>query len=665
VAHHEAWIAKMTSTHRQRVQDRVPQARIYKVWNVAQYGTLDADLLNLVSGCLTQGKTSRLYKRLVYDDQIATDVQTFVDSKEIGGQFYIIATARPGEDLAKVEAAIDQEMGRFLESGPTDDELKRVRTQYLSNFIRGLDRVGGFGGKSDTLAIGQAYLGNPEAYKIRLKHVSDATPQDLLGASKRWLADGQFVLEVYPFPSYKAATAGVDRSELPKPGAPAPSGLPKLQRASLSNGVKVIVAERHNIPLVNVWTLVDAGYAADQFGNPGTASLTGTLLTNGTKTRSSLQISDELRSLGAQLQTFSTLDQSTVRLSALKSNLDASLDLYADVILNPSFPASDFEREKKQLLAAIEREKVSPFSMALRVFPVLVYGKGHAYGNPLTGSGTTASVSKIGREDLVRFHQTWFKPNAATLVVVGDTTLAEIQPKLEKLFRSWKPGDVPKKNLAAVQLPDKPVVYVVDRPGAIQSVIMAGQATRPKNNPQEVAIDVLNDIIGGTFGSRLNMNLREDKHWSYGAFSFSFEAKGQSPFVALAPVQTDKTKESLAEMSKELHEIVGPNPVTADELARDQMNKTLALAGSHETINSVGGAIGDLVAFGFPDDYYDTYASRIKALRTSDIQDAGQSVLHPDQLIWVVVGDRSKIEAGIRELHLGEIRFIDADGNPL
>jgi len=665
IASFESWIAEMPDKHRERVQDRVPQSRIYKVWNVPPYGSPAAINLNLISGCLTQGKTSRLYKRLVYDEQIATEVQSFVDEKEIGSQFYIIATARPGQDLAKIEAAIDQELARFLDSGPTPTELQRVKTQYLANFVRGLDRVGGFGGKSDTLAIGQVYLGNPDAYKLRLKHVADATPENLQGSARRWLTEKQFVLEVNPYPAYTAAAKGVDRSELPTPGAPPRAELPKLQRSTLSNGVKVILAERHNIPVVNVWTLLDAGYASDQFANPGTASLAMTVLTNGTKTRSALDISDEQRALGAQLQTYSTLDLSVVRLSALKPNLDASLGLYADVILNPSFPDSDFQREKKQRAAAIEREKVEPFSMALRVFPGLMYGKGHAYGNPFTGSGTPASVAKIERGDLVKFHESWFKPNAATLVVVGDTTLAEIKPKLEKLFSGWKPGTTPKKNLASVQLPQKPVVYFIDRPGAQQSMIMAGQPTRPKNNPQEIAIDVLNDIVGGTFSSRLNSNLREDKHWSYGAFSAVVAAQGQSPFIALAPVQTDKTKESLAEMNQELRGFVGQRPVTADELSRDQSNRTLAMPGSHETIDSVGRAISSIVSFGFPDDYYDTLAAKIKALRTSDLQDAAQSILHPDQMIWVVVGDRSKIEAGVRELHLGEMRFIDADGNPL
>jgi zinc protease len=362
---------------------------------------------------------------------------------------------------------------------------------------------------------------------------------------------------------------------------------------------------------------------------------------------------------------YSNLDLSTVELSTLKSKLDPSLDLFADVILNPVFPAADFKRQQQQQLAAIQREKNTPIQMALRVFPALMYGAGHAYGNPLTGSGTTASVEKLTREDLVKFHEVWFKPNHATLVIAGDTTLAEISPKLEKLFAGWKPGQVPEKNIKNVQLPAKSVVYLIDKPGALQSIIFAGNIAPPRANPKEIAIEAANDDLGGMFGSRLNMNLREDKHWSYGATSLLWGARAQRPFLAVAPVQTDKTKESLAEMNKEFRGILGDHPVTAEELSRIQANETLSLPGSFETLDAVGQSINDIVHFGLPEDYYETYAGKVRALKTGDVQDGAKSIVHPDNLIWVVVGDRSKIEAGIKELGLGEIRLLDADGKPI
>jgi zinc protease len=661
----EAWVAKMTGTHRGTVQDRVPQARLYKVWNVPQYGTADADYLMLVSRCLAQGKVSRLYKRLVYDDQIATDVQAYVDQNEIGSQFSIEATARPGQDLSKVEKEVDEEVARFLEAGPDPQELQRVKTQYAAGFIRGVDRIGGFGGKSDVLARGQAFLGDPGFYKIQLQRVQDASVQNLKSAARRWLSDGVYALDVYPYPAYKTATESVDRSKSPQTGAPPELKLPKLERATLSNGLQVILAERHEIPVVNFGLQVDAGYAADRFAAPGTASMTTTLLDGGTAKRTALQISEEAALLGAQLRASSSLDVSTVSLSALKSNLDKSLELYADVILNPSFPESDFLRQQKQQISAIQREKVTPIPMALRVFPGLLYGPQHAYGNPLTGSGTEASVAKLTREDLAKFHETWFKPNHATLVVVGDTTLSELTPKLEKLLDGWKRGDIPAKNIGKVEYQPKPVVYLLDRPGALQSVILAGEIAPPRNNPDEIGIEAMNDILGGNFGARINMNLREDKHWSYGASSFYWDARGQRPFVVFAPVQTDKTKESMAEIDKEMRGILGAKPPTAEELKKVQANETLSLPGSRETMTEVANSIETLVEYGLPDDYYDKYAGRVQALQVSDIEAIAKRVVRPDNLVWVVVGDRAKIEAGVRELNLGEVKFLDADGKPL
>ncbi|HSU66656.1 MAG TPA: pitrilysin family protein [Tepidisphaeraceae bacterium] len=665
VAHQGTWIAKMSGIHKERAEDRVPQARVYKVWNVVESGSPDEPILDLIAACLSQGKDSRLYKRLVYDDQIATTVQAFSGNNEIGGQFVITVTLKSEADLAKAEAAVDEELARLIKDGPTADELERARTNYIATFVRGLDRVGGFGGKSDVLAEGQVFHGNPTAYKDRLRYAQEATPAKLQAVAKQWLTDGQFELEIVPFPALKSEPKGVDRSKLPEVTSAPDSKLPKLHRGTLSNGLKVVVAERHDIPVVDATMLFDAGYAADQNINAGTSSLTMTVMRDGTKSRDALQISNDMLRLGAQLTTASTLDASNVTLSAIKPRLDDSLALFADVILNPSFPAADFEREKKLQLARIEQEKSQPMSMALRVLPALEYGKGHAYGNPLTGSGTPASVAKITRDDLTKFHATWMKPNDATLIIAGDTTLAEIQPKLEKLFGAWKPGDVPKKNLTTVAHPAKSAVYLIDRPGALQSYIISGEVGTPKNSPGEIATDVMNDMIGGTFGSRLNMNLREDKHWSYGAFSFFRDAKGQRPFVTLAPVQTDKTKESLAEVDRELHQFASAQPVTQGELAAAVDNRTLSLPGSRESLRAVLGTVQEMVEFGYPDDYFDTYASKVKALRVADINDAAKSILHPDNLIWIIVGDRAKIEKGVQELNMGEVHLIDPDGNPV
>jgi zinc protease len=665
VTHFDKWIAPRTGEQRQVAQDRVPQARLYKVWNVPGIGTAENDYLNLASDILVSDKASRLYKRLVYDEQIATDVGAFLDQREIGSLFIVQVTAKPAGDLAAIEKAVNEEMQKLFVVPPAQDELDRVRTQIFAQFIRGAERIGGFGGKSDILARSEVFEGSPDAYKKSLDRIAAASPADIQTTARRWLSDGSYTLEIHPFPNFATAQTAVDRKQMPPAGAGPEPKFPVMQRGKLSNGMEVIVAERHTVPVVNLSLLVDAGFAADQFAQPGTAALAMNMLDEGTKTRNSIDISKDLASLGATLSSGSNLDTSTVSLSTLKSTLDRALPLYSDVLLNPAFPQSDFERLKKLQIAAIQREKVQPIQMALRVFPKLLYGPTHAYGNPYSGSGTEESVAKLTREDLIKFHSTWFKPNNATLVVVGDTTLSAIQPKLEALFSGWRSGTVPEKNIATTPLPNKQVVYLIDKPGALQSVILAGVLAPPKSNPDELSIESMNTVLGGAFISRLNMNLREDKHWSYGAGSFLPAARGQRIFLAYAPVQTDKTKESVIEVSKELRGILKDKLVTADELSMAKTNLTQSLPGIWETNSAVGEAIKEIIEFKLTPDYYSTYAGKIKALSVTNLNEAATKVVRPESLVWVIVGDREKIEKGIRELNLGEVRLIDTDGNAL
>jgi zinc protease len=665
VTKHEAWVAKMSGERRQTMQDRVPQARVHKVWNVPQTGTVDAAHLELVANLLADGKSSRLYKRLVYADQIATDVVAFVDQREIGSQLLVWATAKPGQDLARVEQVLNEELARFLADGPTAEELARVKTQYRANFVRGLERIGGFGGKSDVLAQGQVYLGDPTAYKTRLARVERAGAADLQGAARRWLSDGAYVLTVHPYPEYQTVASSVNRKAMPPAGAPPAARFPATRRATLSNGLKVVYAEQRAVPVTRMSLVLDAGLAADRSARPGTASLTLKMLDEGTRTRQSLEISDALAALGAELTTASGVDASNVNLSVLTDKLDPALDLFADVVLNPSFPAQELARLQQQTVAEIQQEKVSPFSMALRVFPALLYGTDHAYGTPLTGSGTEASVRATTREDLVRFHGAWFKPNHATLVVVGPTPLDALLPKLERAFRGWRPGEVPAKRIGAVAARTGAGVYVLDRPGALQTVVMAAQLIPPKANPDEFALQSFNESFGGAFGSRINMNLREDKHWSYGAGSFAFDARGQRPWIVYAPVQTDKTKESVQEMMKELAGAVGPRPLTAEEVARAKDQQTRTLAGRWETGTAVAASLREIVTYDLPADYYERYADRVAAVTPSAVAGTASRLLQPGRMVWVVVGDRAKIEPEIRGLNIGEVRLIDADGNPV
>lgn len=663
IAKYQSWVPKMTGTHREIMQDRVPQARIFKVWNVPQWGTKEATLLNLFSDVLASGKTSRLYKRLVYEDQVATNVSSYIDDNEIAGQFYIDVTIKPGQDMSKVETAIDEELNKLLKDGPTDKELQRVKTQYFAGFIRGIERIGGFGGKSDILASNMTYGGTPEHYKTTLNNVESATIKDITDTAEKWLSDGQFILEVQPFPQLQASTEGADRSKLPELGENPEVKFPEVQRSTLSNGLKIVLAERHSIPVVSLKLMVNAGFASDQTSKPGVAKLAMDMMDEGTKKLNSLEISEQLSLLGANLSTGSNLDYSVISLNALKTNLDASLDLFADVTLNPSFPENDFNRLKKNLLVSIQREKATPVQMGLRVFPQLLYGKNHAYGNPLTGSGTENSVNSITREDLIKFRNDWFKPNNATLVIVGDITMAEIKPKLEKLFKDWKTGHVPEKNIPDVNPSKKSIVYIMDKPGSQQSIIFAGYVV-PKRNPEdEVAIQCFNNIFGGVFTSRINMNLRENKHWSYGSFSLLWNTQAQRPFFVYAPVQTDKTKESMIEIQNEMNGVVKDKPITEEEFQKDKENQTLSLPGSWETMDAVSGSLTDIVTYNLPDDYYSKYASMVESLTLNETQTAADKIVKPGQLVWVVVGDKAKIEDGIKSLGYDEVKYIDGDGN--
>ncbi len=662
VTKHEAWIARRTGEQRQIMQDRVPQARIYMVWNVPQWGSTDGDLLGLAANVLSTGKTSRLYKRLVYDEQIATNVTAALDAREIASQFYVMATARPGADLAKVERAIREELSALIKDGPTAAEMERVKTQRRAAFIRGVERIGGFGGKSDVLAQGQVFTGNPESYQVTQKRVAEATPAAVRDAAARWLSDGVYVLEVQPFPEYGTTPSAVDRSKVPTPGASPAVRFPTFERATLANGMKVVVAERQSVPQVNFTLLVDSGYAADQLALPGTASLALDMMDEGTSSRSALQISEELAGLGATLGLGADLDTASVNLSALKDKLDPSLAVFSDVILNPSFPADELERLRRRRVAQIQQEGAQPIGIALRVLPGLIYGPSHAYGLPLTGSGTIESVGKITRDTLVKFHADYFKPSNATMVVVGATTMAEIKPRLERLFASWKPGTVPAKNVRTVTAAKAQSVYVIDRPGAEQSLILAGHVAPPKANPDEIAIEAMNAVLGGQFVSRINMNIREDKHWSYGAQTLFWDARGQRPFIVYAPVQTDKTKEAIQEIQKEFAGILGAIPVTGEELGAAKNALVLTLPGQWETMAAVGASLQQIVTYGLADDYFDTYSAKVGALGAADLVRAAKAAVHPESVVWVVVGDRQKIEAGLKELGLGEVRLLDTDG---
>ncbi len=666
IERHTAWVAKREGTQRQVLQDRVPQARVYKVWNVPELTDPAADYLSLFADVLANGKNSRLYKKLVYDEQVATGVGASVWGRELGSLFIVTANASPGQDLADVERMLDAEMRNLLAEGLSPAELERARTGQFAGFIRGVERIGGFGGKSDVLASSEVYYGSPDGYQQSLRTIREAGAEDVLAAARQWLQDGAYVLEVHPYPQLAAADTEVDRAD----GPPMPEAFPAVsfadfERIELENGLDVIVAPHGAVPVVEFALLVDAGYAADKDGTLGAANLALDMMDEGTEHMDALEIAATATRLGAEINLGSNLDTSFASLSALKANLEESLELYAEIVLNPTFPPEELERLRALQIAGIQQELAQPFAMALRLFPQLVYAPDHAYSIPFTGSGTLASVESMTRADLVRFHETWFRPNNATMIVVGDTTLAEVRPLLEKYFARWKPAEVPHKNIGPDRLPETSTVHVVDRPGSAQAVIIAGHVMPPYDNPDRLPLAAANEVLGGSFTARLNMNLREDKHWSYGARSSIVDASGPQPFFAYAPVQTDKAAESMAEIQKELEAIVTAEPPTPEEVQRVKNQNILTLPGRWETASSVLSSISEIVRFGLDENYWDAYPEHIRALDVPAVAGAARQYMHPQRLVWVVVGDWSRIEDGVRALELGKIDLVTLDGNGL
>jgi zinc protease len=653
---------KLAASKREIMYDRVPQARINRNWVAPGRTTRDAVALFLAADVLGGGKTSRLYRRLVDELQIATSASADLEDQELMSFFSTTVDVKPRGDRGEAERAMEAVIGEFLAKGPTPAEIARSKTSIEAGIVRGLEKVGGFGGKAVTLAEGALYTDDPGFIKKQLAWLRAATPADVLAAARDVMAAGHHQIEVLPFGDYAAAASTLNRATgIPEVSSTPDLAFPAVEEATLKNGMKVVLATRATIPVVNVALQFDAGYAADAGGKLGVASFAGSMLDEGTKRRSALKIAEELEGLGAKLSVGSSLDTTGVSLSALKDKLAPSLDVMADVVRNPAFQESEIDKLRARWLAQIAQEKADPVDLALRVLPPEIYGAGHAYGVPFTGTGTEASIKALGRADLVRFHADWLRPDNATLFVVGDATLAELRPLLEKAFGDWRaPGAPPQKNVATALRPARGKVIIVDKPGSPQSLILAGSLAPPTGAENNIAITAMNDILGGQFTARVNMNLRETKGWAYGAYTLLQEARGQRPYLVYAPVQTDRTKESIAEIIRELNAIKAARPATAAELNLAVLNNVRSLPGSFETAGAVLASLMSSQRFGRPWNYPATLKPKFEALTLADVGAAAREVVHPESLVWVVVGDRAKIEAGIRSLDLGPVEVKSA-----
>ncbi len=656
-------IPKRTGETRATFQDRVPESQVVMVWNTAEWGSNDAAYLDLVSDVLGTGKTSRLYKKLVYDLQLCTSVFCFAGPSEIAGNVYVGARVKQGKTIEEVEKALNESMAEFLTNGPTADEMKRVKSAYFANFIKGLERIGGFGGKSDLLASNEVFGNSADYYKKMLKVYNAATAKNLQDAAKRWLSDGKLVLTCTPFPEYSTSGTEADRSTIAPLGANVEAKFPVVERATLKNGMKVILTRRTESPTLVASMMFDAGYCSDKFGGKlGLASISMNMLDEGSKTRNSLQISEELQLLGASINTSSDLDYSYVTLNTLKQSLDPSLDLMADIVLNPAFPEADFKRLQDQQLSGIKNEKKQPQSMVMRVAPKLMYGENHPYAMPMSGSGEEDIVQSLTTSDVRSFYDKWIHPNNATIVVTGDITMKEVVEKLEKRFATWKKGDAPKKVIPEVKTANNGKIFLIDRPESQQSMIMSGYLAQKYGELDETAIEQMNNVLGGDFTSRINLNIREDKHWSYGAGSFIQNTKGQRPFMIFAPVQTDKTKESIQEIIKEVNTFVADKEMTQAEFDKTKQNTVMGMSGMWETNAAVNGSARSLVRYNLNDDYWVTYSKRVNALTLKDTREVAKKVIKPANLGWFMAGDSQKVMPGLKELGI-EIITIDANGN--
>ena len=669
-------VPRWTEERRETLNDRIPTPHVS--WNWVLPGRLDraAALTDIALTVLAGGSSSRLYNALVRQQRLAVAVSGGVQAFEKVGMAELEVTLAPGVTPQQVEAAVKTVMADFLAKGPTADEVSRVATRTVSNTIRGLEAVGGFGGKAVALAEGAVYAGDANFYRTELGWYAGAAPADVQAAARQWLGQGAYIQTVLPGdrppaeevpPPPKVAGAapppkGPQRMAEPAVGPPAPLQWPAIERFTLANGLKVEFARRTTVPLVRMLLSIDAGMAADERSRLGIQSLALNLLDEGAAGMSGPAIAEARERLGAGIGASAGLDATRLTLDALASNLSPSLKLFADIVQRPDFPPSEIERVRGQQLTGLEQEKTNPLALAQRILLPALYGPDHPYGAPPSGLGTPGSVKAITRDDLVAWHKRWIRPDRATLFVVGDITAAELKPLLERHFGGWRPdpavapGTVPS---AAPPLPQPARIILVDRPASPQSVIFAGSLTPLVGTADLIAHRAAVDVLGGLSTSRISMDIREEKNWAYGAFAGLSSGKGQLYSLVYAPVQTDRTADSITAMIGDVTAIRSSRPISDEERRRSIANTVLALPGEFERGNAFLSALESNRLLGRPDDHYVTAARRLGALTTDDLNRAIQQ-FRTDTLLWVVVGDAAKVEPQLKALGLPlEVRKPD------
>ncbi len=681
----DAPVPTLSAPKSEVMKDRVATTRIYRMWAVPGLNDKESVALQAAATVLGGLSSSRLDNALVRNEKIVVRVSANVQVFQHASIFEVNADVKPGVDPALVAKRLDEVINQFLAEGPTQDELERAKTVSVASTVRGLEAVGGFGGKAVALAEGELYSNDPAFYKKELQRWAALKPAAVKASAKKWLSRPVYSLTVEPGertetgaerggdPGLKVSGAlsakhyrqpgeeqtlspqmAVDRSKLPEVGALAPLDFPTIERAKLSNGMEVVFAQRKAVPVVQVTLEFDAGYAADPKDALGTQSLMLSLMTEGTQSRTSVQIAEESERLGAFLGTGASLDRTSVTLNALTPNLGASTGLFADVVRNPKFDPSEVERLRGQQLARIASELNNPNAIASRTIWPMLFGAAHPYGVPPSGTGDADVVAKLTRDQLAAFHANWLRPDNGRFFVVGDASLSEVVSALEKSFGDWKaPANaLPRKSFEVSSPKAKSRIVLVDRPKSPQSVIAGAAILDAKGRDDLVVLRAANEVLGGSFLSRFNMNLRETKGWSYGVRSTVLNHLESAPFSINAPVQSDRTGDSVKELLSDMKAFLSSKGVSAEELERTVNGNVRGLPGRFETAGAVMGGLQTVVNYGRPDNYYETLAAKYQALGAKDLDDAARAKLDPSKILWVIVGDASVVKKQLEPIGL-------------
>ena len=659
----KSWVPIHKTNRYEVMEDRVPETYLTWSWAVPGRTSKEFAELEIAASIFGGGRNSRLYKKLVHEQERLNSASASIIPGELSSIFMVTAELKKGENAKNITQVIEDMFSKFLEDGPSKKELTRVRSSIENSMIRTMESISS---KGSILARGAIYADDPGFIHKKQFWQSSTTRKSIKNVINQWLTKGFYKLDLVPFGNYKTLKSTADRSKIPDFKAEEKINLPPLQHAILTNGIRVTLAERNSVPTVNLAIRFDAGRVTDYDVKFGTSSFTFGNMNEGTKTLSSLEFNELKTKLGARIGFSNGLDSSNISLSALKKNLSNSIKLWADVIKNPAFRSTDIERDRSLTLAQLEQAKMSPDSIAGSLLTKVLYGEDHVY------SGRSIlereiMIRSINRKDLIDFHELWIRPDNAKIYVVGDTTLKEITEELNNYFGDWLLPSRSKgiKTLTDASYLDKSHIILVDRPEAAQSIILAAHLVTPSTDKNAFNVDAMNDILGGNFTSRINMNLREDKGWSYGAGSSIGQAIRQRSFRVSTSVQTDKTALAMNEIVKEILDYQSNRPPSFEELNLMIKGNTLPLPGRFSTNRSLMSYIMSNENFGRPYNYAQTLYNKYAALNPKLLQQTAQRYLRPDAMIWVIVGDLAKIEKNIRGLELGDIEIWDESGNKI